>query len=71
MRKFWWLSVSILMAGGPGWVQDWDEFSLEVMNPRGKIDHLPYRAPNPRVTDLSGKKIGLYCNGKAGGDNCH
>jgi hypothetical protein len=42
--------------------------NLTVMNPRGEIAPLPVAAPNPRVSDLSGKKIGLYWNGKAGGN---
>ena len=43
--------------------------TLEVMNPRGEIAHPPYVAPNPRIEDLSGKKIGIYWNGKSGGNN--
>lgn len=45
------------------------EFTLEVLNPRGDIARPAYLAPNPRVMDLSGKKIGLYWNGKSGGNN--
>ncbi len=45
------------------------QVTLEVMNPRGEISHPPYVAPNARTTDLAGKKIGLYWNGKAGGNN--
>jgi hypothetical protein len=43
--------------------------TLEVMNPRGVIPPPPFHAPAPRVTDLNGKKIGIYWIGKAGGDN--
>jgi hypothetical protein len=43
--------------------------TLEVMNPRGEIPPPPFHAPSPRVSDLNGKKIGIYWIGKAGGDN--
>ena len=43
--------------------------TLEVLNPRGEIKALPVLAPAPRVTDLAGKKIGIYWIGKAGGNN--
>lgn len=43
--------------------------ALEVMNPRGKILPPLTVAPAPRLTDLAGKTIGLYWNGKAGADN--
>ena len=42
---------------------------LKVLNPRGIIESLPVTAPNPRVTDLSGKRVGLYWNSKPGLDN--
>jgi hypothetical protein len=42
---------------------------LEVLNPRGEIVPPPTLAPAPRVTDLAGKKIGIYWNGKQGGNN--
>lgn len=42
--------------------------TLEVLNPRGEITPPPTLAPAPRVTDLAGKKIGLYWNGKVGTD---
>ena len=42
---------------------------LELLNPRGVIEPPPIFAPTPRVTDLAGKKIGLYSNGKPGVDN--
>jgi hypothetical protein len=44
------------------------EISLTVMNPRGEIAPPPLFAPQPRIADLSGKKLGIYWNGKAGGD---
>jgi hypothetical protein len=43
--------------------------TLEVLNPRGEIKTLPTLAPAPRVTDLAAKKIGIYWNEKAGGNN--
>ncbi|MBI2909266.1 MAG: hypothetical protein HYX92_16600 [Chloroflexi bacterium] len=41
--------------------------SLEVLDPVAPIakNHVP---PAPRISDLSGRKIGLYWNTKAGGD---
>jgi len=41
---------------------------LTVLNPRGEIAPPPIFAPQPRIPDLSGKKIGIYWNGKAGGN---
>jgi len=29
----------------------------------------PFHAPSPRISDLDGKKVGIYWIGKAGGDN--
>ncbi len=43
--------------------------SLEVLNPRGAIEAKPVFAPNPRLKDLAGKRIGLYWNNKPGMDN--
>ena len=43
--------------------------TLQVLNPRGEITLPPLTAPSPRVADLAGKKIGLYWNGKAGGNH--
>jgi hypothetical protein len=39
---------------------------LKVLNPRGEIEPPPSLTITPRLTDLAGKKIGLYSNGKAG-----
>jgi hypothetical protein len=46
-----------------------EEISLTVLNPRGEITPPPIVAPAGRVADLSGRKIAIYWNGKAGGDN--
>jgi len=40
--------------------------TLEVLNPRGEIPSLPVFGLVPRIADLSGKKIGLIDNRKAG-----
>jgi hypothetical protein len=45
------------------------EVTLEVLSPRGEIIPPPILAPAPRVADLAGKKIGIYWNGKQGGNN--
>ncbi len=42
---------------------------LQVLNPRGEITLPPVLAPNARIGDLAGKKIGLYWNGKPGGNH--
>jgi hypothetical protein len=42
--------------------------TLTVLNPRGEIAPVPVLTPQPRLSDLSGKKIGIYWNGKSGGN---
>jgi len=42
---------------------------LVVLNPRGKVEAMSSSAPNPRVKELAGKRVGLYSNGKPGMDN--
>jgi hypothetical protein len=37
----------------------------EVLSPWAEVDPIPLRGITPRVTDLTGKKIGLFCNDKA------
>ena len=39
---------------------------LEVLNPRGEIDPPKTLGISPRVSDLEGRRIGLYDNGKQG-----
>jgi hypothetical protein len=46
-----------------------EALTLEVLNPRGEIKPPPTLAPSPRVTDLAGKRVGIYWNGKSGGNN--
>ncbi|UCG65639.1 MAG: hypothetical protein JSW12_00850 [Deltaproteobacteria bacterium] len=42
------------------------QVTLEVLNPRGEIEPPKTLGISPRVTDLAGKTIGLYDNGKQG-----
>lgn len=42
---------------------------LELLNPRGEIELAKTYALAPRVSDLAGKRIGFYWNGKPGIDN--
>ncbi len=46
-----------------------EKVKLEVLNPRGVIEAKKTYAPNPRVKDLAGKRVGLYWNSKPGMDN--
>lgn len=46
-----------------------DAATLQVMNPRGDIPPPEFYAPVDRISDLNGKRVGLYWIGKAGGDN--
>ena len=43
--------------------------SMELLNPRGEIEVPTVYFPSARVSDLAGKTIGLYSNGKPGMDN--
>jgi hypothetical protein len=45
------------------------DVTLHVLNPRGEITLPPLSAPNKRIPDLKGKKIGLYWNEKPGGNH--
>ncbi len=42
---------------------------LEVLNPRGVVEAKTASAPAARLTNLAGKRVGLYHNGKPGLDN--
>ncbi len=60
---FWMLCVPMDEASSAAAV------SLRVLNPRGEITYPPISAPAARIADLTDKKIAIYWNGKAGGDN--
>ena len=45
------------------------DVTLQVLNPRGEITLPPLSPPSKRISDLKGKKIGLYWNEKQGGDH--
>jgi hypothetical protein len=36
----------------------------EVLSPWAEVDPIPLRGISPRVTDLTAKRIGLFCNSK-------
>src|ERR1035437_4172919 len=63
------LTVAGLFMMSPAFAPAYGEVTLEVLNPRGEITAPPTLAPTPRVTDLAGKRIGIYWNNKAGGNN--
>ena len=44
------------------------EIPLEALSPRGEIPPSPVRGLSPRVSDLAGKTIGLFDNGKEGAE---
>jgi hypothetical protein len=46
-----------------------EKITMELMNPRGKIEVAPATSPSPRLDSLDGKTIGLYSNSKPGMDN--
>jgi hypothetical protein len=41
---------------------------LKTLNPQGEIDTAVIKGLNPRISNLAGKTIGLYWNGKPDGD---
>ena len=41
---------------------------LKVLNPRGEVERVSQLSPSPRLSDLTGKKIGVISNGKPGGE---
>jgi hypothetical protein len=45
------------------------EVTLDVLNPRGKIEAVPATSPQTRLDGLDSKTIGLYSNSKPGMDN--
>jgi len=44
-----------------------DNVEWEVLNPLAEYE-TPVFAPSPRLTDLNGKTVGLYWNGKSNGN---
>lgn len=56
-------AAALAQGGRPGGV------TIEAMSPRSALEPPPIIAPNPRVADLAGKRIGIYWLGKYGGDN--
>jgi len=48
---------------------DASDVTIQVLNPRGEITLPPLSPPSKRISDLKGKKIGLYWNEKQGGNH--
>lgn len=48
---------------------DASDVTLQVLNPRGEITLPPLSPPSKRISDLKGKKVGLYWNEKQGGNH--
>jgi hypothetical protein len=68
-KRINWLLIGVSLLVTLCWVGPVAaQVTLEVLNPRGEIEPPPTLAPSTRVTDLAGKKIGLYWNGKVGTD---
>ncbi|HEY32967.1 MAG TPA: hypothetical protein G4O10_07665 [Dehalococcoidia bacterium] len=42
--------------------------TLKVLNPRGEREAVSARGISPRLTEIEGKRVGLYWNGKQDGD---
>ena len=65
------MSLGVLTTGPKPANCAWaaDEVMLQVLNPRGEITLPPVSAPNARIADLSGKRLGLYWNEKPGGNH--
>jgi hypothetical protein len=59
-----WIVVA-LAAGNASIAQ----VALQALNPRGEITLPPVSSPSARIADLAGKRVGLYWNGKAGGNH--
>jgi hypothetical protein len=41
-----------------------DNGQYEVLNPWAEVDPVPLKGISPRITELEGRKIGLFANGK-------
>lgn len=70
MKKiFMWTFLAITSAIVSTGCRSSQDVTLHVLNPRGEIKLPPVSAPSARIADLAGKKIGLYWNGKPGGNH--
>ncbi len=66
-KRINWLLIGVSLLVSVCWIGPVAaQVSLELLNPRGEIEPPPTLAPAPRVTDLAGKRVGLYWNGKVG-----
>jgi hypothetical protein len=63
-----WAFLSLSTVGAPA-KEAATAFTLKLLNPRGEIAPPRIFALSARIPDLAGKKIAIYWNGKAGGDN--
>ncbi len=63
------VSAAIIFSAACSLLKQPADVTLQLLNPRGEINLPPVSAPNARMADLAGKKIGLYWNEKAGGDH--
>ena len=46
-----------------------EKVSLKCLNPQGVFEIQEPAVPSPRVKNLEGKTVGIFWDGKAGGDN--
>ena len=68
-KRINWLLIGVSLLVTLCWVGSVAaQVTLKVLNPRGESDPPPNFAITGRVTDLAGKKIGLYWLGKPDGD---
>jgi hypothetical protein len=59
-----------MLALAVSWIQPaFAQVTLKVLNPRGEIEPPPVAGIRPRLRDLSGKRIALIDNTKAGARN--
>jgi hypothetical protein len=68
-RNLAWIAIFCVVAALTAGNELFAQVTLQVLNPRGEITLPPVSAPSARIADLAGKKIGLYWNGKAGGNH--
>ncbi len=41
------------------------ENQYEVLSPWAEVDPIPLKGISPRLTDMAGKKVGMFCSSKA------